>query len=337
MFEVYKPSGGFGLSTIIYFLIGLVVTALLGGGYAFGLRIIPFIYISFIMTGVFSLALGFVGATIVNMGHCRSVLLAALIGTLLCGFGVIAKHYVQYELWVGEVTDAEIAFEISEGTLPRDQPEDVRNKIRKEVRNWVRDKVSFLSHFQKRADEGIVIGRGNGAPIKGIFMYLLWAVELGIVLFMGWMAPVTAAKKPYSEKLGMWADESEEAMRLPISSDEMVERIRSATTVEELLEIPIPKDIDNQRYALYEVHSVAGEELEDAYLSVSLFVRSFDQDGEQKLDETKLVQNAILTSAQRVQLLENASLMQEALDAYRESLAADAQAEYEAEVGDGEV
>ena len=32
MFEVYKPSGGFGLSTIIYFLIGLVVTALLGGG-----------------------------------------------------------------------------------------------------------------------------------------------------------------------------------------------------------------------------------------------------------------------------------------------------------------
>ena len=85
MFEVYKPSGGFGLSTIIYLLIGLVVTALLGVAYTFGLQFIPFIYISFIMTGVFSLALGFLGAKIVNMGHCRSVLLAALIGTLCAG------------------------------------------------------------------------------------------------------------------------------------------------------------------------------------------------------------------------------------------------------------
>ena len=337
MFEVYKPSGGFGLSTIIYLLIGLVVTALLGVAYAFGLRFIPFIYISFIMTGVFSLALGFLGATIVNMGHCRSVLLAALIGTLLCGFGVMAKHYVQYEAWVGEEVDAQIAYEISERRLPRDQPEEVRNAIRKKVRDWVRGEVSFLGHFQRRADQGLVIGRGNGAPIAGVFMYLLWVVEFGTVLFLGWVAPITAAKNPYNEKLGMWADETEEAMRLPISSDEMVGQIKSATTVEELLEIPIPKDIDNQRYALYEVHSVAGEELEDAYLSVSLFVRSFDQDGEEKLDETKLVQNAILTSAQRGQLLENASLMQEALDAYRDALAADALDEYDDEVDEGEV
>jgi len=63
---------------------------------------------------------------------------------------------------------------------------------------------------------------------------------------------------------------------------------------------------------------------------MSLFVRSFDKDGEQELDETKLVQNAILTSAQRGQLLENASLMQEALDAYRDALAED-------EMDDGEV
>ena len=320
MFEVYKPSGGFGLSTIIYLLIGLVAAALLGVVYACGLRFIPFIYINFIMTGVFSFALGFLGATAVTKGHCRSVLLAALIGTLLCGFGVVAKHYVQYRMVVEQLTDAQIAYEISEGELPRDQPKELRDEIRKEVRDWVCGNVSFLGHFQLRAEWGMTIRQ---VPFTGIAMYLLWAVEFGIVLFFGWMAPITAAKKPYSEKMGMWADETEEAMRLPISSDEMVEQIESATTVEELLEIPIPKDIDNHRYALYDVHSVAGEELEDAYLSVSLFVKSYDKDGELKLDETKLVQNAILTSAQRGQLLENASLMREALDAYRDALAED--------------
>ena len=82
---------------------------------------------------------------------------------------------------------------------------------------------------------------------------------------------------------------------------------------------------------------MAGEELEDAYLSVSLFVKSVDKDGELKLHETKLVHNAILTSAQRGQLLENASLMQEALDAYRDALAAEEQSEYEDEVDEGEV
>ena len=54
-------------------------------------------------------------------------------------------------------------------------------------------------------------------------------------------------------------------------------------------------------------------------------------------DETKLVQNAILTSAQRGQLLENASLMQDASDAYRDALVADALVEYDDEVDEGEV
>ena len=67
MFEVYKPSGRFGFSTFIYFLIGLVVTALLAVVYAYGLRYIPFIYISVLMAGAFGVALGFLGSLIVDM------------------------------------------------------------------------------------------------------------------------------------------------------------------------------------------------------------------------------------------------------------------------------
>lgn len=323
MFEVYKPSGGFGLSTIIYFLIGLVLAGLLAFVYAYGLRYIPLIYVSFLMTGAFGLALGFLGSVIVSMGHCRNTLLAAMIGLLLCGFGLAAKHYVQYGLWLGDYTEFVVENEIREGTLAQGQAEAGGEKIREALAN----QFSYFDHFKERADEGIVVGRGKGAPLTGVFIYAIWVIEFGIVLYLSWMMPIGSAKEPYSEKMGTWADETEEAMRLPISSDEMVNQIKSAATVEELLEIPIPKTIDNQRYALYTVHSVPGEELEDAYLSVSLFVRSFDKDGEEQLDETELVQNAILTSAQRGQLLENASLMNEALAAYREALAEDARAE----------
>lgn len=337
MFEVYKPSGRFGFSTFIYFLIGLVVTALLAVVYAYGLRYIPFIYISVLMTGAFGVALGFLGSLVVDMGHCRSVLLAMLIGLVLCVFGLAAKHYVQYGLWVGDVADNEIAYAIREGDIPKGQSESDREAIRKGFREAIAAQVSYFGHFEERAKEGMVIGRrGNGAPMAGFFMYSIWVIELVIVLFFAWVMPVGSAKEPYSEKLGLWADETEEAMRLPVSSDEMVEQIKSATTVEQLLEIPIPKSIDSQRYVLYSVHSVPGEEMEDAYLSVSLFVRSYDKDGEEKLDETELVKTAILTADQRGQLLENASLMNEALEDYRNALAEDAMAEDD-EMDDGEV
>ena len=58
--------------------------------------------------------------------------------------------------------------------------------------------------------------------------------------------------------------------------------------------------------------------------------------GYEKLDETELVKTAILTAAQRGQLLENASLMNEALEDYRNALAEDAMAEDD-EMDDGEV
>ena len=47
MFEVYKPSGGFGVSTIFYFLISLVAAALLAVAYAFGLHTSPSFTLAF--------------------------------------------------------------------------------------------------------------------------------------------------------------------------------------------------------------------------------------------------------------------------------------------------
>ena len=93
--------------------------------YAYGLRYIPFIEISIVMTGAFGLAIGFLGSLVVNMGHCRNVMLATLIGFLLCLFGVAAKHYVQYGLWLGDVTEGQIEYEIREGQLNLDLADEV--------------------------------------------------------------------------------------------------------------------------------------------------------------------------------------------------------------------
>ena len=44
--------------------------------------------------------------------------------------------------------------------------------------------MSFVDHLKLRVEEGISIGRagrGGGAPISGIFIYILWLVEFGVV------------------------------------------------------------------------------------------------------------------------------------------------------------
>lgn len=316
MFEVYKPSGAFGVSTFFYLLIGLVGAVVLAPVYAYGLYYIPYLVCSFALTAFFVVALEILGSMVVVRGHCRNPLLAGLIALLLCVFGLTAKHYVQYGLWLTQETEATLEREISEG---KSKPSDA-DVARKEIHIWLAGNFSFLGHFKERANQGFTI---DGAPITGVLMYLIWATEFGLGFISGLtglFSPVRAAKQPYSEKLDMWANETEEVMQLPISSDKMVEQIKSATRVEELLEIPIPKSLNPQNYALYKVHSVPGVELEDAYLSVSLHETSVDKDGNAKVKETKLVSNAILTSEQRAQLLENASLMKEALADYRRAV-----------------
>ena len=316
MFEVYKPSGAFGVSTFLYLLISLVPAAVWAVVYAYGLHYIPYLILSFLMAGVFGKGIGVIGTFVIKWGHCRNQLLAGFVAVVLCVFGLTAKHYVQYGLWLTQETEVILEQEIKEGTI---KPSDAE-VARKEIRVWLANEVSFLGHFKERADQGFTIER---APITGVLIYLVWATEFGVVLFSclsPLFSPFLAAREPYSEQLGMWANETEEALHLPISSDEMVEQIKSATSVEELLEIPIPKANNPQLFATYRVHSVPGVEMEDAYLSVSLCEFSLDKDGNEKKNETELVSNAILTAEQRVQLLENASLMNEALADYRRAM-----------------
>ena len=102
-----------------------------------------------------------------------------------------------------------------------------------------------------------------------------------------------------------------------MTNEEMVRQIESATTVDGLLEIPIPKTDQSDRFAVYRVNSIQGQELEDAYLSVDLLELSLDKEGNQQAKTKSLVQHAVLSAEQRKQLVENASLLKEAMTEYR--------------------
>lgn len=313
MFEVYKPSGAVGFKTIPLLVIGLIVIAVLAVAYALLLELIPFIYVNALLALGMGIALGTVGAFIVKQGHCRNVMLAMLAGLLLASTGLLGKFVSQY--YSARAEGIEFWQNVDVGEV-----EGLTEETRPQIIESFKEDYSFVEHLKERIDAGWNIGRrGNGAPMGGWAVYLVWLIEAGIFFYYAWTMPRAAVKEPYSEKMNMWADESEAVMLLPITSEEMVDKIQSATSVDELLEIPIPKTDQSAKLAQYVVNSIPGEEMEDAYLTVQTIEYSINKKGEQETKETMLVENAILTSNQRAQLVENAELLKEAIEMFRAS------------------
>lgn len=342
MFDTYQPSGKFGVMLLPLVLLGVVLAVAAAYVYHLLLEHIPLIYINFLATLFFGIGIGMVGAWIVRTSHTRSRMIAIGMGILLALSALAGKYYFQHQTFCNQVFETEkpeIMRELDGGLADGGQlSHEERERVLDEIRREFHRDFSILDHLKLRADQGWNIGRGGGAPVAGVFVYLVWLVEAGMLLFYSVKGSAAAAGEPYSEKLNTWASEEETVMSLPITSNEMVTQIQAATSVDDLLSLPVPKTDESDKFAIYRVNSIEGQELEDAYLSVDQLVLSVNSKGEQETEVTSLVRHAVLSSEQRKQLLENADLMQEAFAAYRESLEAEAAAEAaSAPSGEGEV
>ncbi len=310
MIPTYKPSGKVGVSTLPYLLLGLVVVSVAALAYQLGLYWIPLIYVSFLLTIGMGIVVGFISSFVVNLGHVRNTLVALIIALLISVTGIGAKFVFQHRQMIGDA--------ISEIMKAENLPQSDRPEIEKFVKN----QLTFAEHIRLRVEQGWEIGRvaQNGAPISGIFVYIVWLIEASIIIVMACALALSSAREPYNENMHSWANEDEQVMRLPITSPEMVSQIESAQSVDALLEIPIPKTDESNVFAIYQVKSIPGNEMEDAYLSVVMEVVTIDDKGKLESKKSQIVANAILTKAQREQLAENASLMKDAISAYREAV-----------------
>jgi len=316
MFETYKPSGRSGVMVFPALLVGMIVVAALAFVYQFLLEWIPIIYVNVLLTVGAGFAVVFIGVLICSFGHCRNRVLGFLVGVLLTVSFLGVKFWFQYQASI-PTREAIVEMILEEDLNPgRAAAEKIADEI--DLSDY-----TFMEHIKVRVDNGWNIGRagrGGGGPVTGWFVYLVWLIKAGIVAVIGIIGTIAQAGSPYSEKLSAWADEEELIMTLPISDAEMVTQIQQATTVEQLLEIPIPKTDESNMFAVYKTNSIPGEELEDAYLTVELVELSVNNKGEQEKTETPLVTHAILSSEKRKELVENASLLQEALADFRQAV-----------------
>jgi hypothetical protein len=314
VFDTYKPSGRFSLSFVLWFLIAGLLTIVAAFVYQLGLHWIPIIYANLLLTLAMGYVVGTLNGIVIQQGKVRNtgIALLCLLGLIVIGLG--AKFTFQYLRARGELRqflsqiDQELRMEDGQ-VVSADE---------------VVQAYTPVEHLKERVEVGWQIGKvgqaNQGNPMSGIVVYIVWLIELGAIGYIAGKATLAAMKRPFSEKMGVWADESEVVMILPVTNEEMVAKIKAAISVQDLLELPIPKSDESNQFAVYTVHSVPGVEMEDAYLTVELQTHLVNGKGEKEVKTQSLVRNAILSSAQRGQLKENAEIMNEAFAAYRASL-----------------
>lgn len=339
MFQTYTPSGRFSPAFLLWLVLALLVTGIAGVLYALGLEWIPFIYVSFLLTFGISWLAGSLSQRVINLGKVRNLAIALAIAVSLVLGSLAAKFAYQYY----SAYQQELVFldqirieDLPEKNGKRPSPEDLEI-FKAAFKDAAIQSYTFSEHIKSRVNRGWNVGKAGGKrgmPISGWFVYLAWLVEAGIMLCVAGPMAWSAAKQPFAEQLDAWADESEVVMVLPITDDEMVDKIKSAQTVQELLEIPIPQTDRSTRLATYTVNSITGQELEDAYLTVDLSEYIAKSDGETEIKTKNLVSLAVITSAQRAQLKENSELMHEAIQDYRASLIAQESAQSKAAAED---
>lgn len=196
----YVPSGKVGLPGFAT-VACLSLAAAVAGGVLFHF-IGRLIYLILVFPAVWGVALGAGVALSVRVGKCRSVSLAAAWGIL----APVASYAVFHVLENAQVRSTYVSVLLLEKDAT---PESARRRYDEELRREY-GSDGFWGELAHRADMGMSIqkvGRGSSAKeptIRGVGMYVYWAVELGVVALCAFFLPLSAARQPFCEPCRTW-------------------------------------------------------------------------------------------------------------------------------------
>jgi hypothetical protein len=140
-------------------------------------------------------------------------------------------------------------------------------------------------------------GRG-GLRIDGAWAWVVWGVELVVLLLVGIIAGALSAAHPYCEACGRWAKKKLAEFTLNRPTPEAVTQAKEATTVEDLLTIPLDDQGNPSDALVYSVHACPAC-AQSATVTVVHKTTKTNLKGGTETDATSLHEYALLTVEER--------------------------------------
>ncbi len=197
MAKYYESSGKFDYKSFLYFiLIAVTVLPLLGLAYAYCIWYIPFIYINFIIAGILGLIISwFTRKIVIKLGKVRNSILAIVFG-LLAG---LVCMYFHWAIWVDLVINAGESYGSSRIGVT------VSNIKILDVFVLASQPGTLFSLIKEINEYGTWGLRST--TVSGIFLSIIWIIELIIIVGISTVIPISAAKEPFCELDNKWFKE----------------------------------------------------------------------------------------------------------------------------------
>lgn len=184
----YKPSGEVTVAALAAGLFGgLLVALVLAFVYSYLIAYIPFVYVNVLCTIGYACALGFIIGWLLKSGKMRNPAVGVFVTTIVA----LAAYYFSWAVWLSAML-ARGDYDVSAYTLA--------------------SHPSTMLEVILRVNENGAwsIGRGGKNPVTGVFLWIVWAIEAGIVLIV---PPVLAwgvlSSEPFCEFCGEWCEEDQ--------------------------------------------------------------------------------------------------------------------------------
>ena len=219
--EVYKHSGRLGSAPIVVSLVGIVAGFVLALAYAYADVYIPIAgYVSFILTLVFAVGVGYSLSTAARIAKCRSTgflhLTGFLIGLLALYFAWVTFLFVL--LRQGESSEAKIS-----------------------LVDILLNPAVVWEIARAIGEEGWYSMRGG--LIKGTILWVFWGIEaLVVVIGITALAPTGIADQVFCERCHRWCKTTKNFMRLMVpKNDDLLARFSSGQ-IDAMAEMPAAHD-----------------------------------------------------------------------------------------------
>jgi hypothetical protein len=261
-YQFYRHSGKFGPhGPALAIVLAIVAGFPLGYAYAYLIKWIPFIYLNFLITAGYSVALGFLAGLAMKLGKVRNSAVAALSG--LIG-GVIGL----YLAWNGHIHS------IFEGAPVLCTPDQMLNG---------------MSHLYENGSWGL----RSGGAVTGIPLAIVWAIEgLAIVGVSTFMSLGAVADTPFCERTGCWLDQEKKIEKLDaIVNPDHIATLRSGD-ISPLAQAHPRVPASGQFARLTVKHSPRCDDF--CTLTIANVTVSVDKDGNPQEKEEKIVNNLIM-------------------------------------------
>jgi hypothetical protein len=259
------------------------VFPILGGLYTYAIWYIPFIYINFIITAVFAIAVGFLmNQVVIKLGKVRSPKLAILL-CLLGGFAALYAHWV---VWADLIVNASNTIGTSRIGIT------VSSTNLEQLLILAKNpKVLFelMSEVNKYGSWGLF-----GQTVSGLLLWIIWVIEAMVILLGSVLVGMHQAKNPFCEKSNKWFKE----IALPptsyiFSKPDLVRELEQGS--DKILSTLNLHDVvfDNMSYSQFTVFS---SDHDEHYLTAVNMKKIVDNKGEVNYEEDDVIEHIEITT-----------------------------------------